>query len=333
MNESTKKVDVKERLKLAFKFLLVFGVFYFLYKKGLITGESFKKLFASPGTLIACTLLMAANVGFGALRWQVLLRTQDANLSFWEVLKLNMVGSFFNVALPGAVSGDLIKAVHVSGRFPEKRAQVFGSMLFDRLLGVSAMVFVGTFAAVLSLIIPWGGHLPPVLLYAVGGVGFGLMLFFVYLFLSHRNDPVFSAIQFVTKRHEKLSMIDRLYLGVMSYRAYPGRVLKAIAFSVMIHLLLVTMAFIITETISTGAALAPFAVAVVVPIGILATTVPVLPAGVGTGHAAFFALYKMIGSDQGAEVFSLIVFFTILTGIVGGVVYLKVLYEKKHHRA
>ncbi|NDG85424.1 MAG: UPF0104 family protein, partial [Proteobacteria bacterium] len=109
-------VSVKERVKLFLKFALVGLVFYYLYRKGLITDESFKKLLASPGTWIICTLLSAVNTVLGALRWQVLLRTQGVELSFKEVLKLNMVGAFFNIALPGAVSGDFVKAMMVVKR-------------------------------------------------------------------------------------------------------------------------------------------------------------------------------------------------------------------------
>src|SRR5690606_34984330 len=117
---------------------------------------------------------------------------------------LNLVGNFFNIALPGAVSGDFVKAVYVSEDFPDKRAPVFGSMVFDRLLGVSAMILVGAFSGLLSLILPWGGSLPAVLLYAIGFLGVGVAVFFLYLFLSHKADPLFKLLQFFTRRSEKL---------------------------------------------------------------------------------------------------------------------------------
>ncbi len=324
---SNPPVSFKERVKLLLKFLLVGAVFFYLYRKGLITAESFHKLFSSPKTWILCTVLTTLNLFLGALRWQVLLRTQGAELTFREVLKLNLVGSFFNIALPGAVSGDFVKAMMVAKKIPGNRAGVFGSMIFDRILGVSAMVFVGAFSALLSVLIPWGGSLPSVLLWSIGIVGAGVVVFFLYLFLSHQKDPLHGMLQFFTQKNQKLGVFERLYLGVMGYRAYPKRILKAIALSVMIHLFLILMSFFITEAISQDA-LSVFAVAVIVPIGMLATAIPVLPAGVGTGHAAFLGLFHLVGSSLGAEVFSMIVLYQVLTGVVGGVVYLKVLSEK-----
>lgn len=315
-------VSFKERIKLVLKFLLVGVVFWFLFKKRLVTAESFHQILASPFTIAVVVILMALNTFLGTFRWKGLLDAKGAHLHFKRVLELNMIGCFFNIALPGAVSGDFVKAVFVSKQFPERRAAVFGSMLLDRFLGMAAMVFVAAVSAGLSCIIPWGGSLPSVLLLSIGALGAGIFLFFIYMFLSHKKDPLFKMIQFITKRHTRLELIDKLYVGVMDYRSRPKAVLLAISQSILIHLLLVLIAFFISEAVS-ATPISLVALAVIVPIGMLATTIPVLPAGVGTGHAAFFALFKLVGSDQGAEIFSLIVLMQILVGALGGVIYLR----------
>ena len=320
------KISKKVKLKLVLKFALVAFVFWLLFKKGMVTSESIQKLVSSPVSLAACIFLMFLNTLFGVLRWQLLLRTQGAILTFTRTLHLNLIGAFFNIALPGAVSGDFVKAVYAAKSFKnqstEHQSAVFGSIMFDRILGVSAMVFVASFSIVLGHYLNWGGSLPPVLEYSIGLVGMAMVFFYSYLFLSHKRDPLFTVLQWVTKRHTRLAIIDRIYLGVMAYRAHPKRVFKAIALSVVIHSFVVVIAFLISVAISP-VQLPLVALAVVVPIGMLATSVPVLPAGVGTGHAAFYALFKLIGSDQGAEVFSWIVLFQVMIGIWGGVTYLR----------
>jgi len=320
------RVSFKEQVKLVLKFALVGVVFFYLYQKGLITADSFHRLFSSTPTLVICLVLMVLNTVLGAVRWRMLLDTQGAHLPFLRVLKLNLIGLFFNIALPGAVSGDFIKAIYVAKEFKDKRPAVFGSILFDRIVGVTAMVFVAGFSAVISLFVPWGGALPNVLLYSVGALGLGSVLFYLYLFYSHQRDPVLMMLQFFTRRSEKLGAIDRLYHGVMGYRRHPERVLKIIPFSILIHIFLILIAFFISSVVCSTP-IPIVALAVMVPIGMLATTIPILPAGVGTGHAAFYALFKLVGSDQGAEVFSLIVLYQILFGLIGGLVYLKVSTE------
>ena len=315
-------VSNKERIKLILKFALVGVVFWFLFKKGLVTAESFHQLLASPITIAVMVSLMIFNTILGTLRWRGLLDAKGAHLTFKRVFELNMIGNFFNIALPGAVSGDFVKAMFVSKQFPERKAAVFGSMLLDRFLGMSAMVFVAAFSALVSRFINWGGSLPSVLLISIGSIGIGIFLFLIYMFLSHKKDPLFDLIQFITKRHTRLQIIDKLYLGVMDYRSRPRAVILAVSQSILIHVLLVLIAFSISEAVSTTP-ISLVALAVIVPIGMLATTIPLLPAGVGTGHAAFFALFKLVGSNQGAEIFSLIVMMQIIVGTIGGVIYLR----------
>lgn len=327
-NSEIPRVGIKDRAVLLIKFSIVGLVFYFLHRKGLITPDSFRKLVASPVIWMVCTGLTLLNTVFGALRWQVLLRTQGVELGFGETLRLNLIGAFFNIALPGAVSGDFVKAMVLVKEHRSNRAGIFGSLVFDRILGVSAMVFVGAFSALLSVLVPWGGSLPPVLLGSIGAVGAGAVFFFLYLFLSHRRDPLLLVLRFFTRRHDKLAAVERLYLGVMGYRAWPKRILKAVVLSILIHLFLIMTSFLIAETISQDG-LSFFAIAVIVPIGMLATAIPVLPAGVGTGHAAFLGLFHLVGSSQGAEVFSMIVLYQVMMGVLGGLVYLRHLASRR----
>jgi uncharacterized protein (TIRG00374 family) len=320
--ETSVPVSNKERLKLIFKFAVVVAIFWLLFRKGLVTASSFTALISHHLYFVLCILLMILNTVCGALRWQVLLQTQGAPLPFRKVLQYNLIGAFFNIALPGAVSGDFIKAVYVAKKFRDQRAGVFGSMLLDRVLGVSAMALVAAVSAIVSLFIPWGGSLSPILLYLVGGIGACVVFFYVYLFLSHTKDPLFQVLRFVTKRHHKLEVMDRLYLSVMSYRVHPRRILKALALSVAIHFIVILVMFLIASAIWITPI--PFiALAVIVPIGFLATAIPILPAGVGTGHAAYYALFKLVGSSQGAEIFSLFLLFQIAVGVWGGIVYLR----------
>jgi uncharacterized membrane protein YbhN (UPF0104 family) len=59
------------------------------------------------------------------------------------------------------------------------------------------------------------------------------------------------------------------------------------------------------------------------PLGFLVTTIPVAPAGVGTGHAAFLFLLQTVGSQRGADIFTLFALAQFFTGGIGGLVYLR----------
>jgi hypothetical protein len=86
--------------------------------------------------LIVCTAVLSS------VRWQGLLVHQAMHLPMRRTLQLTFIGSFFNLAIPGAVSGDLVKAYYIGRDLESRRARAYGTILFDRLLGVSGLVMV-----------------------------------------------------------------------------------------------------------------------------------------------------------------------------------------------
>ena len=45
----------------------------------------------------------------GAWRWKTLLDVQGLGLTLWDALRLTLVGNFFSLIIPGAVTGDILK--------------------------------------------------------------------------------------------------------------------------------------------------------------------------------------------------------------------------------
>ncbi len=76
----------------------------------------------------------------GALRWHLLLKVQGIRLPFWRVLQLFMVGVFFNVFLPGAVGGDVVKIYYLLKETKGQQTAAFLTVLMDRLLGLVALI-------------------------------------------------------------------------------------------------------------------------------------------------------------------------------------------------
>lgn len=322
LQESVQKVSPKERIKLALKFLLVVGIFYLLFKKGLVTWESIQKVLTQTHILFLCIALVVLNTLLGTLRWMWLLRGHNVQLSFLETLRYNLIGSFFNIALPGAVSGDVIKAIYIAKSYKEKKSYVLGSILFDRILGVSALVLVASISTFLSSLISWGAQLPPLLVKAIYFSGLLVVLFYLFLSLSKKFDPFEKTFKKLSNYNKRLEVFEKIYFGIIHYRTLLPAVYKGLALSLVIHLLIVTVAFLLSQALAE-VPLTFSSLSVVVPIGLLATAIPVLPAGVGTGHAAFYYLFHLIHSNQGAEIFSWIVLFQALIGALGGVVYMR----------
>jgi len=64
--------------------------------------------------LLTALALYGFVVGITVRRWQMLLAVQGVHISFPQAARLTMIGVFFNLAIPGAVSGDLVKMGYIA---------------------------------------------------------------------------------------------------------------------------------------------------------------------------------------------------------------------------
>ena len=309
----------KTLLKLGFVVVL----FYYLSKRGFLSFEATKNaLFQWQYTLPAFGVLIFSTF-VGIVRWQILLHAQSIYLPWTRVLQLGLIGNFFNIALPGAVSGDVVKAIYVAREVQGMRARAFSSILFDRVSGVSALVLVSATALLYSFKSQWGNQLLPSIEVFVVSCGVGVVLFYGYLFVVKENhDPLLRLFNRLALRFKVMGSFARIYEGLRHYHARKTVVVQSLVISIFIHCLVIFACVCFAKAFGEFG-LSTVAQAVVIPLGLLVTAIPVMPAGVGTGHAAFLWLYHLLGSQRGADVFSLFVLYQIFQGLAGGLVYLK----------
>jgi len=77
-----------------------------------------------------------------AARWHVLLQVQGIRLSVPRVTGLFFIGMFFNQFLPGGTGGDIVKSYYLLKETPERKAGALLAVLFDRLVGLVALVAI-----------------------------------------------------------------------------------------------------------------------------------------------------------------------------------------------
>jgi uncharacterized protein (TIRG00374 family) len=68
-------------------------------------------------------------------RWFVLVRALGLPFRFADAIRLGFIGNVFNLVIPGAVGGDVIKAAFLC-REQERKTQAVASMVIDRILGL-----------------------------------------------------------------------------------------------------------------------------------------------------------------------------------------------------
>lgn len=75
------------------------------------------------------------------LRWWLLLRSQSIFIRFWAVVRLYLLGWFYNNFMPGSVGGDLLRAWYVT-KHTDKKFEAVLSVFVDRVIGLSSTLVI-----------------------------------------------------------------------------------------------------------------------------------------------------------------------------------------------
>lgn len=95
----------------------------------------------------AALVNIAAFITF--IRWYALVRMLGVQFRLADSLRLSYVGTFFNLVIPGAVGGDLVKAAYLA-RMNLPRTQAITTLLVDRIVGLIGIFYLAAVASLSS---------------------------------------------------------------------------------------------------------------------------------------------------------------------------------------
>lgn len=310
-------------IKLALKFGFAFAILGYMVYSDRLDLAVVKRGFSHSALMLGSTALVFMALATSLYRWGLLMRGQGIDFSAGQLVRYAMIGNFFNTTMPGAVSGDLIKAWYVlADHKDQKKTPVLTSILLDRVMGVIGLVIVAASPILFQWKHVWEepqlAHIAAIVLALFGGVVF----FYTYMMLATWG-PLASLRQKMEglNRSRPGQVLLQAYDAWIGYRQHPAILVQALLLSICTHL------FIVIVVIFCAHALGETSVAfyqyfLLVPIGLLTTAVPIAPSGLGVGHVAFSALFKLAGSSMGAEIFTMLVTIQILWNLTGIFFYL-----------
>ena len=76
------------------------------------------------------------------VKWNLLLRSIDIGISWYEVIKIYFISSFLGVFLPPTVGGDIVRAYYVHKKRHELSG-IISSIVIERLIGLIALLVFG----------------------------------------------------------------------------------------------------------------------------------------------------------------------------------------------
>jgi uncharacterized membrane protein YbhN (UPF0104 family) len=285
-----------------------------------------------PGLLAMVVACWGGALLIGAIRWGVLLSVQGIHLSIFSLLRLTLIGHFFNTSLPGAVTGDLLKMGYVSDHSGARQAEAVLTIFLDRIIGVLGLCIVASAMVLwnLNVLIELGKEHRPLQLaaYTVGLGSIGGILFVLAVEVRGwlvRFGPISLLLRLAGRilPDKLVAMVTRLANALELYRGQRAATLKALLLAVCVHLLLGLGLYCSGRGIHEHG-LRPRDYFLTAQVANSVAAIPLTPGGVGTRDMTTKEYFIALGAKPADKVGTIPVVMTLAMvgwALVGSVVF------------
>jgi len=272
---------------------------------------------------LACTF-GAATLSF--IRWHLLIRALEINIRLLDTLRLGALGWTLNFVSPGAIGGDLFKAVFLAHGQPGQRTEAIFTVIVDRVVGLLTMLVVGSCGILAtdllhSPLVPLQVLCRFILLIAAGGwVGVALLLMWPAL-TGQRIGNWLGGIPLIGRT------FARLLAAARAYRNQFPILIAAFGLSTVVALLYITSYYLVARGLPIDEPTWAEHL-VIIPVASLVGAIPLTPSGLGTLELAVKELYSNMpgsigrGPDDGTLVALVRRVTELAVAFVGFVFYL-----------
>lgn len=263
-----------------------------------------------PTYFVAALVLELLGVLVRVYRWGVLVRALGVNVSWWRLLSLYFVGSFFNLVLPTGVGGDAVRIYELSE--DGRTSAAMSSVLVERFLGLFTLFALALFALVGSYkLVPVQLRWFIAIVFAVGLIGIILVLQGTWLqALGQRSG--------LAQRLGRITLLRELYQSIQAY-SRPVLV-RATAAAFGFNLILVLLNYLLGVAVGIDLPLRSYFL--FVPIIAAVLMVPSI-GGLGVRESAYVLLFSQVGIDQGRGLALALSrdLLLLLLGLIGVIIY------------
>ena len=272
---------------------------------------------ADKTLLILGGLMLVPVVLLTTLRWWLLMRARGIDIGFLQVGRLTLAGYFFNLCMPGATGGDVMKAYYAA-KGTDQRADAVVSIAIDRLCGLVGLVLIVGIIGLFSLD-------DPLILKLTLAMWCGLIALLTVAWL-YTSPTLRSRLRLGAKlgKLPGATVLRNLDAWVSAYRRHLGTLAVAVALSLIIQ-----------PCVAGGMSLAGFAMGVDQPLLYLLGVIPIvlmlwsLPVSgpLGLGPLDYVAVLLIVGTSQTSDQQALMMFvvyrlYLVAIGLVGSLALL-----------
>lgn len=315
------KAKIKSSLVYILKLSLAAGMIYYLVNSGYFDFEKIKSTLTIQDLFLFLGIALL-NFMVAGYRWHYILAAKGFPQKFKTTISLQFIGLFFNFFMPGSVGGDVVKGYYLAKSSNIKVSQVTSSILLDRVLGLYNMLLL----ALLAVAFNWGfisqnfelKSLSSMIVMAFSAASLGLVVAFSSRF--HNLKLV---------ENLKTTKLGNIFDKVTAALKFPSEnkkhILMILALSTCAQVTVYALFYFVAKVFNYQD-VTLFAVAFAVPLGMIMTSLPLAPAGIGVGQVAMaylFNLYLGSKTDVGVLGITIFQFSVFILSLVGAVFYLQ----------
>lgn len=264
---------------------------------------------------------------WGSLRTQCLLVDCGVRISLANSLKLNLIGSFFSIFMPGSTGGDAYRIYALGHVYRVRLGQAIATISIDRFLGLPSLILV----VVLGMAIDYQFFLSNRTLRGLApfitGAGVICLVLVAYLALAGKRHRRSGRELPTEQEHpKKAGWLGRTHAMIVANVKSPATLPLALFYGFAAHLACILSCLCLGLALGVEG-VPPLRYFLIIPMAMSINAIPGAPGGVGQGEVAMAALLDMaspgMGNAQvGVMVMLLFRLSNMAVGLLGGVLYL-----------
>jgi len=259
----------------------------------------------------------------GTLRTYILMQFNNhSSYTLNRILSITWASSFINCIAPSALFGEAFRVKELLTVDPAlTKDNTFYALGFSKLFSVGSLILITVVASLLvhghPVEIQWFLHF----LYVCCGVGFIFFLLRRTLIVFLR--PLYGKAYDVTRFKFFRNRLENFKKYHLSFIEENRNISWVILLSMIIQVLNTISFLVIIYTLNPGLNFSLILdLTYVIPLGIIAMTLPISISGLGIGHLAFSRLLGMFGIMSGADIFTIYFAYSYIFNFIGVVPFI-----------
>lgn len=280
------------------KIVIPLGIIAFLLYS--VKPEQWETLSAHPKNyplLVGALLVAVSALSLSFARWCLLVRCQGIELTVLEAFRLGSICFLLNFVSAGSVGGDLFKAIFLAKRRPGRRVQAVASVLVDRGVGLYGLLLLASAAFLFHPTVgATGGDDQDMQKLKLGTAALVIAGTVVLALLVFGGRFVDQLVRWGETIPVAGNIVQKIGPPLRMFHDHPVAFGVSILMSLGVHAGLTLSVYLIACSLYPSVPTLAEHV-IIVPIGMLASALPLTPAGIGVFEAAIDGLYRLIPAE------------------------------------